>query len=116
MGTGSNLDRAAQIVSATLARRARRPAWRIGRNMHLLAFRHERESGQRISILSTNQHSDAADVACYDSQPTRVSISPYQLLVKHGYQLAVQIEDGAVGPDVDVRIPQAADARLRSFK
>ena len=83
--------------------------------MHLFALRDQRVARERVGILAADQHADLADVRVADAQAFTVAIGPDQLLVKRRHQLAVMVDERAVGIDQQVGVPQAADRNRRAL-
>ncbi len=84
--------------------------------MHLFALRHQRIARERVRVLATDQHAQAPDLGRHHSQAPRVAIRPNELLVERRNQLAMMVEDRAVGADQHIRVPEAADAGLGPFR
>jgi len=62
-----------------------------------------------------DQHAQPADLRVADLQASTVAVRPDQLLVERRHQLAMMIENCAVGADQQVCVPQAADGRPRAL-
>lgn len=83
--------------------------------MHLLALCHERVTGQGVGVLPADQHADSAEACFADPQTSAVTVRPRELLVERRHELSVMVEDRAVVPDEDVRVPEASDAHAAEF-
>ena len=67
--------------------------------MHLLPLCNQGVARERVGVLTADQHADLADVGTADTQARAVAICPDQLLVKCRHQLAVVVDEVAVGVD-----------------
>ena len=112
---GTDLDGASQVIGVVVGRWTRRPQRRIGRDVHLLALGHQGVARQRVGVLAADQRADPPDLGRGDAQSARVAVGPDELFVERRHELAVVVENAAVGADQQVRIPQAADAGVRAF-
>src|SRR5512135_112835 len=83
--------------------------------MNLLALRHEREPSERVRILAADEHPDPAQLRAADAQPAAIAVRPDELLVVGRHEFAVMVQEGAIGADQRIRVPEAADAGLCAF-
>jgi len=94
----------------------RRPHRRPGRNVQLLALRHETVPRQRVGILAADQRAQLAPLGVDDPQAVPVAGRPRQLLEEGGRELAMQIQHAAVRPHRRVGVEQRAGAVVRPFR
>jgi hypothetical protein len=71
---------------------------------------HKREPRQRVRVLAADEHADPAQLRAADTQPAAVAVRADELFVEGRHEFAAMVQEGAVGADQHIRVPQAADA------
>ena len=73
-------------------------------------LRHKREPRQRVRVLAADEHADPAQLRAADTQPAAAAVRADELFVEGRHEFAAMVQEGAVGADQHIRVPQAADA------